>query len=251
MIALVLHFLPMLGVAGVIVLAQTQVKERSEKAALALTLGAGLEGGFLLARHFLQSDWLWVAGPLVQVSAVAGVTFGLFTLVDELNPKLPTPLPAVLGRRPIAGPNLYLRAFFGFFGVVGVLISGLRGGLLAPVASVVAIGAALAGSVWLEKQGPLSRWVLERRPDLVVWTYVHQLTVVQRNTGGRTTHWSAQLGLASGMKVALPAAGELAAQQLVGGVMERCPGAVLGFSPENAQRFSTSPEMMRGSPSLR
>lgn len=252
MIALVLHFLPLLGVAGVIVLAQTQVRERSEKAALGLTIGAGLEAAYLLAGYFVQSEWLWAVAPLVQVSAAAGVAYGLITLVDELNPKLPAPLPAVLASHKQAGPNLFLRYFFGFFGLVGVLSSGLRGGALAPLTSLLAIGATLAGSVWVEKQGPLGRWLLERRPDLVVWSYVHQLTVVNRKTGSRTTHWSAQLGLSSGVKVALPTLGELAAQQLVGGVTERCPGVVLGFSPENAQRFAKSPEAMRaGSPSMR
>ena len=49
MIELVLHFLPLAGAAVILLLAQTQVRERSEKASLALSVGAGLEAAFLLA----------------------------------------------------------------------------------------------------------------------------------------------------------------------------------------------------------
>ena len=128
---------------------------------------------------------------------------------------------------------------------MGLFASGIHASLLMMATGVLALVGVLAGSVWVEKQGPLGRWVLQRRPDQVVWSYVHQLRVVNRRTGSSTTHWSAQLGLASGVLVPLPAQGELHAQQLVAAVMERCPGVALGFSPENATRFKSAPQQMR------
>lgn len=237
--------LPLLGAAAIVVLAQTQVKERSEKAALALTLGGGVEVGFVLLRHFVQHEALWFLGPLVHVGAVAAVCFGLLTLIDELNPKRPNPLPPALathqgGESNIAGPVMW-----GIFGVLGVLGTGLRFSTAMAAGSVLAIAGAMAGSVWVSRRGSLARWVLERRPDLVAWTYVYQLRVVNRKTGSSTTHWSAQVGLSTGEKVALPALGEQAAQVLVASVMELCPGAVAGFSAENAARFKSSPGAMR------
>lgn len=247
MIETVLHFLPLAGAAAIILLAQTQVRERSEKASLALSVGAGLEAAFLLARHFFQSELLWLAGPVVHVASAGAVAFGLITLVDELNPKRPGAMPPMLASHQEAGPNLFLRYFLGFFGVMAVLSTGLRGGgMVGAGVALLAIGATLAGSVWVERQGPLGRWVLERRPDLVVWSYVHSLRVVNRKTGSSTTHWSAQLGLASGALIPLAAMGEQQAQALVMAVMERCPGIVLGFSPENVAKFKSTPEAMRG-----
>lgn len=251
MIERVFHFLPLAGAALIILLAQTRVRERSEKASLALSVGAGLEAAFLLARFFFQSELLRAAVPLVHLASVGAVAFGLITLVDELNPKRPGALPPVLASHKEAEPNLFLRYFLGFFGLMAVVGAGLSGGdLFRAAISWVAIGATLAGSVWVERQGPLGRWVLERRPDLVVWSYVHSLRVVNRQTGSSTTHWSAQVGLASGALVPLAAMGEQQAQALVVAVMERCPGVVLGFSPENVAKFKSTPEAMRGGSAL-
>ena len=188
---------------------------------------------------------------MVHVASAGGVAFGLITLVDELNPKRPGAMPPMLASHKEAEPNLFLRYFLGFFGLMAVLGAGLNGGgMIRAGVSLLAIGATLAGSVWVERQGPLGRWVLERRPDLVVWSYVHSLRVVNRNTGSSTTHWSAQVGLSTGTLVPLPAMGEQQAQALVMAVMERCPGIVLGFSPENVAKFKSTPEAMRGGSTL-
>ena len=239
-------FLPLLGAAAIVVLAQTQVKERSEQAALALTLGGGVEVAFALLRHFVQHEALWFLGPLVRVGAVAAVCFGLLTLVDAVNPKRPTALPPALAALKDGGANMVAHVMGGIFAVLGVLGTGLRYSPGLAVGSVLAIGGALAGSVWVGRRGDLSRWVLERRPDLVSWTYVYQLRVVNRQTGSSTTHWSAQVGLSTGEKVALPALSEQGAQVLVASVMELCPSAVAGFTAENAARFKSSPGAMRG-----
>lgn len=238
--------LPLLGAAAIVVLAQTQVKERSEQAALALTLGGGLEAGYALLRHFVQHEVLWLLSPLVHVGAVAAVCFGLLTLVDELNPKRPAPLPPALANHQGGEANVAVPVMWGIFGVLGVLGTGLRFSPATAGASVLAIVAAVAGSVWVSRRGGLARWVLERRPDLVTWTYVYQLRVVNRKTGSSTTHWSAQVGLSSGEKVALAAPTEQGAQVLVASVMELCPGAVAGFTQEHAARFKSSPGAMRG-----
>lgn len=251
MIGTILSFLPLLGAAAIMVLAQTQIKERSEQAALALTIGAGLEVAYLLGRQFYGGELLWFAAPLVHVGAAGGVAYGLITLIEAVNPRRPAPLPAALATLKDPEVSIALRVIFGVFALMGVFATG-RYNLLGSAAALVAIAGALAGTVWVERQGPLARWILERRPELVVWSYVHQLKVVNRQTGSTTVHWSAQLGLASGARIPLPALGEQHAQTLVAGVMERCPGVVLGFSPENAARFKASPEAMRGgAPSIR
>ena len=246
MILTILHWLPLIGAAAVAVLAQVQVRERSERASIALTVGAGLEAASLLGRQFSNGQLLYLASPLVQVASVASVVFGLVTLVDELNPKRPTPLPAALATHKQAGPNVFLRGFFGVFGAIGMLVTGMRMSPLLAIAGVVALAAALYGSIWVERQGPLGTWVLERRPELVAWTYVHALRVVNRQTGSSTTHHSAMLGLSNGALLQLPALGEGQAQSLSAAVYERCPGICVGFSPENAARFKSTPEAMRG-----
>lgn len=245
MIDTLLTFLPLLGAAAVIVLAQTQVKDRSERASLFLSAGAGVEILFTLARHFWAHELLWMAGPLVHAGALGAVTYGLMILVDELNPKLGGLLPGALATHKEAAPNTFQRYFFGAFGVLGILGTGLQHSLPLAGASLLALGGVLWGSLWLERQGPLGKWVLERRPDQVVWSYVYQLKVVNRQTGSTSVHWSAQVGLSTGALVPLPADGELHAQHLVAAVRERCPQALLGFSAENAARFKSTPQAMR------
>lgn len=238
--------LPVLGAGALIVLAQLQVKERSERAALGLTIGGGLEVAWVLTRQFVPVPGLVMLSPLVQVGAVGAVVFGLVTLANELNPARPPPLPLLLANNDQRPPNVALRVTLGVFGMMGVLSASLRSSPLMSITGMLAIAGALAGSVWIERQGPLARWVLQRRPDLVAWSYVYQLRMVNRRTGSSTIHWSAQLGLTNGRVVPLPAASEQHAQTLVGAVAERCPGVVLGFTAENSARFKSSPEAMRG-----
>lgn len=246
MISTLLQLLPLLGAAGVIVVAQLQVKEHSEQAALALTVSGGLEAATVLARKFIASEWLTLAAPLLQFGAVAGVAFGLITLMATLHPRKPTPLPAALANHQETKPNIPLKVALGIVGLLGLLNGSMQYGRpLLAISGGLALVGTLAGAVWVERQGPLGRWVLERRPDQVVWSYVHQLHVVNRRTRSSVTHWSAQLGLASGAVVPLPATTEEQAKTLVAGVLERCPGITLGFTPENATRFKSSPAAMR------
>lgn len=245
MIATLLAFLPVLGAVAIVVLAQTQVRERSSQAALALTVGGGLEVGYVLLRQFFAWELLWLAGPLVTVAAVGAVCFGLLTLIDELNPKRPQPLPPALASHHPAPPNAAPQVMLGVFGGLMALSGGLRYSLPLTASVLLAMVAALAGSLWVMKRGELSRWVLERRPDLVAWTYVHQLRVVNRRTGSSVTHWSTQVGLSTGTKVALPATSEGGAQVLCTSVMELCPGVAAGFTPEHEARFKSSPGSMR------
>jgi hypothetical protein len=249
---LILSFLPGLGAVAVVVLAQTQVRERSEQAALALTIGGGVEIAYLLVRHFASFGLLWDLAPLVRVGSVGAICFGLILLINELNPKLPGAMPAALAALPAVQPNMFQRVFWGGFGALAIFATSLRISPVLALMAVVGIAATMFGSVWVERQGPLGRWILERRPELVMWSYVHQLRVVNRKTGSTSVHWSAQLGLASGALVPIPANGEAHAQTLVAGVRERCPGVALGFSNENLTRFNASPQTMRGgAPTLR
>jgi hypothetical protein len=248
----ILSFLPLAGAGAIIFFAQTQAKERSEQGALALTVGAGLEAAYLIGRQFVPQELLWVFSPLVHVGAAGAVVYGLILLIDAMNPKRPAPLSGPLAAHQEEGPSVFLHGFWGVFAILGVLGTGALYSPAGAAISSLAVAGALVGSVWVGRQGPLGRWVLERRPELVVWSYVHQLRVVNRQTGSSSVHWSAQVALSTGSVIQLPATSEQHAQTLVAAVFERCPGVVLGFSPENAARFKATPEAMRaGVPGIR
>ena len=242
---IVLTVLPVLGAIGVIVLAQTQVRERSEKAALPLSVGAGVEVAYAAIHLFTDREIMWLAGGLVHTFAVAAVAYGLVLLADELNPKQPGQLPAVIANLK-NDVNAVPRVMLGAFGCMGIFASE-HARMQPPYAIVGAlcVGAALWGSLWVERQGPLGKWALERRPDLVVWSYVYQLRVVNRQTGSTSVHWSARVGLATGLVVNIPADGEQHAQSVVAAIAQRCPGIALGFSAEFDSRFKSNPQSLR------
>lgn len=242
---IILSALPVLGAVVVMVLAQTQVRERSEKAALPLIAGAGLEVGYAIARHFFDHELLWLAAGVVHVAAVGGVVYGLVTLADELHPKLPGALPPVLANLK-SEVNVVPRVMLGAFGCLWIFASE-HARMQPPYAIIgaLSIGAILWGSIWVERQGPLGKWALERRPELVVWAYVYQLRVINRQTGSTTVHWSARVGLSVGTLVNIPADGEHHAQSVVAAIVQRCPGIALGYSADNQSRFKSNPQSMR------
>lgn len=242
----VMELVPVLAALGVVAFAQLQVKPRSGEAALGMTVGGGVEAAYLLATRFVQVPFLGTLGPVFHVVSVGGVVFGLLRLADELNPRRGGQLPPALSSMMVASPNLFLKGFLGFFGVlaVGTSLGGAPPVLL--LAPVVAIALALAGSWWIERQGGVGHWVLERRPDLVVWAYPHRLQIRNRQTGATSVHWSARMGLATGVVVTLPAVSEQAAQGLAASVAQHCPGITLGYSAEHFARFKREPASLRG-----
>ena len=243
--AILFEVLPVIGAIGVIVLAQTQVRERSEKSSLALTVGAGLELASAAVHHFTDHPFLrYVSGP-IHVAAVGGVVYGLITLADELHPKSAQPLPPIIANLK-KSVNVVPRVMLGVFGCLWIFASGAA--RMDPIWSVIGalmVGASLWGSLWVERQGPLGNWALERRPDLVVWAYVYQLRVVNRQTGSTTVQWSARMGLSTGTVVNLPADGEHHAQSVVAAIAQRCPGIALGYTADLESRFKSNPQSMR------
>jgi len=238
----VVGFIPVLGAAAVILAAQLKVRERSDRAAMLMSVGPGVYVLVMLVRQFVQSELLWALAPVVTVGAIGSVVYGLFVLMEALHPRHGRPLPPLLAAGgPPHKPNLFIRGFFGFFGVMAIFAGfgrmGGGSGMVGVVLGVAALLGTLYGSWWVDKQGPAHRWVLEHKPELIIWTYVHQLTVVNRRYGTRTVHWSAQLGLSTGEKVGIPASGEQGAQALVGSVLQLRPGIIAGYSPENVARF--------------
>lgn len=241
----VMELVPMLVALGVVAFAQLRVKPRSSTAALGMTMGGGVKVAYLLATRFVPVPFLGMLGPVFHVVSVGGVVFGLLRFADELNPRREGQLPPTLASMMVASPNLPLRGVLGFFGVAAVGTSLVGTPPLLLLASVVAIGLVLAGSWWIERQGGRGHWVLERRPDLVVWAYPHRLQI--RNATGATTsvRWSAHMGLATGVVVKLPAESEQAAQALVASVAQHCPGITLGHSPEHLAHFKREPASLR------
>lgn len=240
-----LSLLPMLGALAVVALGQLKVKPRSDEAALGFMVGGGVEAAYRLITLFVDAEVLWWLAPVVHVAAVGGVVFGLVKLVDAVNPRHPGQLPPALGSMMVASPDLLVRGLLGFFGLaaIGMSFSVLPGPFL--LASVVGVAMALAGSVWVEKQGGLAHWVLERRPDLVVWAYPHRLTITHRQTRATSTHWSARVGLATGVVVTLPATSEQQAQVLAASVAQHCPGITVGYSADHFARFKREPASLR------
>lgn len=241
-----LFFLPLAGAAAVAFVAMTKLRERDEQAAVFIAAGAGGFVLFALVRRFLEGTLpptlFWVASQPVFVASVGAVVFGFMKLFETVNPRHGRPLPPMLNSATNYKPNLFLRGFFGVFGVMGILASmGRMGegadGILIAGGGIAALVAVLVGSYFIDKQGAPHLWVLERRPDLIVWCYTHQLTVVNRKTGSRTVHWSAQMGLQTGMLVGIPANSQLDAQTIAAGVHELKPGIMLGYSPENLAKF--------------
>lgn len=131
-----------------------------------------------------------------------------------------------------------MRGFFGLL-AIGTSLSVLPIPFL--LAAVAGVALALAGSVWVEKQGGLAHWVLERRPDLVVWAYPHQLKVINRQTRTTSIHWSAKMGVV----VMLPATSEQQAQVLAASVAQHCPGITIGYSADHFARFKREPASLR------
>ncbi|MFT3712978.1 MAG: hypothetical protein QM817_35445 [Archangium sp.] len=242
-----LFLVPIAGAGALAFVAMTRLRERDEQAAIFISAGAGGFIVFALARRFLEGTLppmlFWIADEPVFVASVGAVVFGFMKLFETVNPKHGRPLPAVLNSAATHKPNLFVRGFFGFFGVMGILanmgrfIDGGGGGMLVAGGGIAALVAVLAGSYFIDKQGAPHLWVLQRRPDLIVWCYTHQLTVVNRKTGSRTVHWSAQMGLQTGMLVGIPASSQLDAQTIAAGVHELKPGIMLGYSPENLAKF--------------
>lgn len=238
----VMFLLPLLGCGAVVGVAMTKVREKNEQAAVFMAAGAGGYLLFQLARQVLEGRLppaiFGLLGHLVFAAGIGAVIFGLLKLLDESNPKLTTPLPPQLAALPPHKPNVFLRGFWGFFGAMGMLAGGLQGEYLLFTASgLIALAAVLYGSYYVDKQGPLHLWAIQRRPDLIIWSYVHQLTVVNRRYGTRTVHWSAQLGLSTGSVIGVPADGEAHAQQLAAAVYSMRPGILVGYSADNLAKF--------------
>jgi len=247
----VLNVLPVLGCGALVFFAQTQVKERSELASLAITIGAGVELVLVVLRFFPAVPLVWMAAPVLHVVAIGAVVRGLFALLEALNPKRTTQLPILLSNLTFPKPNVATRVMAGVFGLFALGSGfGYGHGPLGVLVGAIGLVGVLFGSLWVDRQGPLALWVLQRKPENVVWSYVHQLRVVNQRSGSSTTHWTARVGLSTGALVLLPAASEVHAQQLIGALFEVCPGIAVGYSAENLARFKSAPASMRGGASV-
>jgi hypothetical protein len=240
-----LFLLPLAGAGAVAAVAVTKLRETHEQASLFIAGGAGGFALFAVARRFLEGrvpgELFWVLNGPVFVASVGAVVFGFLKVFDAANPKTGRPLPPLLSAMPPHKPNLFLRGFFGFFGAMGILSNMGRfsegPAIFVVGGGLVSLVAVLAGSYFIDKLGAPHVWVLERRPDLIVWCYTHQLTVVNRKTGSRTVHWSAQLGLQTGMLVGIPASSQENAQLIAAGVVELRPGILVGYTTDTLAKF--------------
>lgn len=262
------------GPVTVIVAAQLFLKPKSENAAKWVTLGGALavvSPAWDIADTLLRglpfipvvTALLHAAWPVLTAAAVAGIAWGVMVLLDEANPPKVT-LPPALQNVKAGGANKFALGFWFVLGVLFVFGSSRTYGessgaletmgvsyqvsrWLTPLGFVAALALVQFAGWWLQKNEGLAKWLLTRRPQDVLWSYTHQLTV-KRNGVVTGVHWSAQVSSASGYRVGLPASGQEHAQSLVVAVAQHCPGVLLGFSPENAAAYLAKRKALEAQP---
>lgn len=239
----------LLGAAALVAVSQLFVRERSADAANRLAVAGGLVAVTGLTR-WIPLGPLGGAGPLLTVGAAGCAVWALFLLGDALHPKLEgQKLPHAVAalRNNGEGSSIGGRIFFAVFAVIACVAAGgyYEGAGATKAACALGVVIAILGGHLLHQRGSWAAWVLERRPEWVVWIYPSKLTVVSQRYGTRTVYWRAIVGVQNGLRLMLPASTEQGAAQLAAEVATLCPGASLGHTPELEGRFATSPESMR------
>ena len=238
-----------LGAGALVAVSQLFVRERSADAANRLAVAGGLVALQAVTR-FVHLGPLGAAGPLLSVGAVGCAVWALFILGDTLHPKLEgqkLPHSVAALRNNGEGSGIGGRIVFAVFAVIAVLAAGgfYDGAGPGKAAGALAVVIAILGGHLLHQRGSWAAWVLERRPEWVVWIYPSKLTVISQRYGTRTVYWRAILGTQSGLRLMLPSSSEQGAAQLAAEVATLCPGASLGHTPELEGRFASNPESMR------
>ena len=235
--------LPWLSGAAMILVAQTQLGERSKEAALRLSIAGGLVAGIGLLSYFVRSDFVYselgrALEPLAQVAAAGCAVWALMILVDAVNPVRKTALPptVVAVRLVRQGSGLAPRIIFATLVLMGMAAFFESSPMIELACALSAVGAIAFGHL-LSRRGNWAVWILERQPERVVWVYPGQLTVVSRRYGTRDVYWRAIIGLANGKRLTLPVSGEAAAGGLAAEVAGLCPDASQGYSLDSEAKF--------------
>jgi hypothetical protein len=246
----VFPYLVTLAGAALILVAQRFVAERSSGAAARLSIAGGLVAGYEFAQRFASFEGLFSLSPLVWIGAAGTAAWGLLILVDELNPvRAATLPPALSGRRNVSqGVPVGPRLLVGFLALGAIAMSIRAAPPFLLMAAAGAVVTTIAGSLWLARRGNPGIWVIERRPELVVWIYPSKTTVVRRGFGTLGVYWSAMVGLSTGTRASVPAGGESAAASLVTDIAQVCPRATVGYSGELDAKFRMSPDALRRAP---
>lgn len=243
-------FVLFLSFAAITGFPQLLIREKYPVPSYFISGGGGLQ--------LLLLVWRWTGFERLPIPHVVFITLSLgailYGILQILDLRFPTRgyLPQALTRnRTVDKSDLFLPGFIGFFavgyGVLGV-VGGMHayGGRWDRLASSAAIVALLVGWVWFKRRYIALHWVLQRRPEAVVWTFV-QSTRVTRNGVYQGTYWSAQVGLDSGQLLGLSTT-QADAEQIAAEVAHVCPHAAIGYSPDLVAQFNKDPKSVRRAP---
>lgn len=244
------QFLILLANLAIVALPLVHLRERHPKASYLIAAGGGLRVLGVIWR------WLGIEGvhfPHGMSAIAAGLIFaGIVLLLDARFPSRGY-LPSTLTKnRTVDRSDLILPGFVAFFVVGGIFLSVATGSAtgsayaFSRVFDGLVVLALLAGWVYFRRTYLALHWVLQRRPEAVVWVYVQQ-TRVMRNGYLVNTVWSAVTALESGELLTLTTS-QAEAEMIVAEIAHVCPGVALGFTDQNRAQFNKDPKSLRQGP---
>ena len=240
------QFLSFAAMAAIIAVAMLQLRERFPTPAYLIAGGAGLKLLSLVLRMFVRPP---TSSMFETTVCYALVLAGLILILDQ---RFPTRgyLPATLTKhRSYDRSEMILPILVALFGVGGILSSGARfGGATNPrtVTEILALVLSIGGWIYFRRTYFPLHWVLQRRPEAVVWVFVQQ-TRVTRNGVYQGTHWTTQVALENGELLAIGGV-QSDCEMMAAEIAHVCPQAALGYSDENRGRFAMNPASLRKTP---
>lgn len=240
-------FLNLVAMAAIIAVAATRLRERYPIPSYLIAGGGGVRLLGLLLR---------MLGVRLPHSTMLETTicFGLVLagLVLVLDQRFPTRgyLPATLTKhRSYDRSEMFLPIVVALVGIGGFFSTASRMGAQSNpwmIPEIVALLLMIGGWIYFRRTYFPLHWVLQRRPEAVVWVFVQQ-TRVTRNGVYQGTHWTTQVALDSGQILAIGGP-QSDCEMMAAEIAHVCPQAALGFSEENRRKFASNPESLRGTP---
>lgn len=241
-------FLNLAAMAAIIAVAILQLRERYP---IPSYLIAGGGGAKLLTLALRMLNVPMPISSLFETALCYGLVIAGIVLI--LDQRFPTRgyLPATLTKhRSYDRSEMIFPIIVALGGLGGILTSSARFGSrnsLWMVTEVLALVVLIGGWIYFRRTYFPLHWVLQRRPEAVVWVFVQQ-TRVTRNGVYQGTHWTTQVALDSGEMLAIGGV-QSECEMMAAEIAHVCPHAALGFSDENRGRFASNPASLRKTPS--
>ncbi|MFO0762869.1 MAG: hypothetical protein U0359_40905 [Byssovorax sp.] len=235
--------------------------------ALAVLGAAGLDPGTLFQRFpgpgALIAGGLGI-GALHLVAAVASLNLlpgvvlttatacatiaGLTLLVDQAYP-VKNPGAASLGKLAVPPQGLlFFPGFIGFFATAFLLLAIFgppdENPFSTKIADLICLDIVLVGWALLLRRHNPFLWILERRPEGVVWTFIKQTRVISRGAGSWTV-WASNIGTDGGQILTQPTGSQGESEHLCVSVAQMCPGVQQGYTEQVRASFGRDPASLR------